>query len=893
MTCARFVVAAALLVPAAAARQQEPPPSENAPASTPPTPFTSPTPRAGLALAGQIELARLVDLSAERLHVNIEYDATVLKGNVTLRLGGGVSDGELWELTNRILAARGFTTVRTRGDGTLSVVRIADAAGLARVMLDGANGNRDGPAQRDAVPDAVEVVPQGFTTTVVRLQHRPAKEIVEAVKLVLSKSAAGGGGGSASALGDSGLLLLSDLTPHVEQAMGVLALLDTPQAEVVIEEVPTRFLSPAQLAASATQIATKRQTLAGEIGSKADAGASGTSPSSVSSRAGSLRGEVLAAPGGSSVLVVAPQSAIENWKQLLSQIDQREGVETVSYSPRNFGIKDVAKLIEQVARDSGAGGAGGAGSGASTGSVVGSSSGSGAGSNAGGDERWRLITDELTGTLIVTATPGQHEKVRELLNRLDSVPAGARRPMRTFVVRNRPVTQVVEVLSRLIDAGALNAASSGEQGVSSGPSSLGASSSRGVTLAPSGSVASPSAVSSGPPDRSNDGGNSGRPSLSGIAGGGSIPPSGIAPGSGPRNERSPSDNTPSGAVILDKPVGSSPFLPAGESGRGGSRGSSAGGGASIIDRPITLTADEGTNSIIAIGEPRLLAQVETLLVTLDVRQPQVMLEVMLVSLNDAESLNLGIELERIATSGGSTIRLASLFGLSSGGANGTRTVGDAAGFTGSVLNPGEFSLIVRALQGLNKGRSLSQPRVLVNNNEQAVINATLQQPFATTSNSSTTNPSTTSFGGTSSAGTVLTIKPQIGQGDHLLLTYDVSLSSFVGNAANSNLPPPRQENSVQSSVTIPDGYTVVVGGLELESDSKATSQIPLLGDIPILGEAFKTRNNSTQATKFYVFIRAAVLRDSSFEDLKYLSNTDVARPAVDDGFPEVEARVIR
>ncbi len=312
-----------------------------------------------------------------------------------------------------------------------------------------------------------------------------------------------------------------------------------------------------------------------------------------------------------------------------------------------------------------------------------------------------------------------------------------------------------------------------------------------------------------------------------------------------------------------------------------------------LDRPLTLTADEGTNSIIAIGEPRLLAQVETLLLTLDVRQPQVMLEVMLVSLNDAESLNLGIELERITTSGGSTIRLASLFGLSSGGANGTRTVGDAAGFTGSVLNPGEFSLVVRALQGLNKGRSLSQPRVLVNNNEQAVINATLQQPFATTSNSSTTNPSTTSFGGTSSAGTVLTIKPQIGQGDHLLLTYDVSLSSFIGNAANSNLPPPRQENSVQSSVTIPDGYTVVVGGLELESDSKATTQIPLLGDIPILGEAFKTRNNSRQATKFYVFIRAAVLRDSSFEDLKYLSDVDVARAAVEDGFPEVEARVIR
>jgi hypothetical protein len=81
------------------------------------------SPQAQLSLTEQIELPRLVDIAAQRLKVNIEYDASGLKGTVTLRLGAGVTDEELWELTNKLLAARGFTTVRQPGkNGVLSVV---------------------------------------------------------------------------------------------------------------------------------------------------------------------------------------------------------------------------------------------------------------------------------------------------------------------------------------------------------------------------------------------------------------------------------------------------------------------------------------------------------------------------------------------------------------------------------------------------------------------------------------------------------------------------------------------------------------------------------------------------------------------------------------------------
>ena len=79
------------------------------------------------------------------------------------------------------------------------------------------------------------------------------------------------------------------------------------------------------------------------------------------------------------------------------------------------------------------------------------------------------------------------------------------------------------------------------------------------------------------------------------------------------------------------------------------------------------------------------------------------------------------------------------------------------------------------------------------NNQQATLDSVLEQPYASTNASNTVT--TTSFGGTKPAGTQLTIKPQIaggGEGDHLLLEYSVSLSAFVGAAANASLPPPRQ-----------------------------------------------------------------------------------------------------
>lgn len=730
--------------------------------------------RVQTSLAGQIELSRLVDLAAQRLKLNIEYNSADLKGQVTLRTEAGISDEELWPLLNRLLASRGFTTVPLPGRSAYSVVKLTDAANLPRAEIPSTEG---------------QPLP-GYTTVVLRARHRPAKELVDVLSKVLSKP-----GGSAAALGESGLIVISDLSSGVEQATALLDRLDVAGPPTVVEEIPVRNLSATQLTTLFAQVLAKRDLVGAE----------------------KIPGDLVPSPDGLSVLLVAPQSYAEFWRDQIARLDSRDQSETVTYSPRYFPAKDVAKLVEQTVK-----------------SVT--------------DDRWKLVVDDLTGSLVITARPVQHEQIRALLERLDSTPAAARRPVRTFVIKNRGVREIQQILEQLLQAGVIEAAAE-------------------PTPAP-GTPGSPGTVP-------------GQPGTTAYPAGGVTAP--------------PSSNT--GVISLPPPPvtstgasGSTNRVSSAVAATGSARspgGSSSGGG----DRPLVLTSDEGTNTLIAVGEPRLLSQVEVLLRTLDVRQPQVMLEVLMVTLTEGQTLDLGVELERLTSAGDARIRLSSLFGLGIRGSGGDRSAGDASGFTGVVLSPGEFSIIVRALQTLNEGRAVSMPKLLVTNNQAASLNSVVQQPYASVNASTTV--STTSFGGTQDAGTVVTIKPQIAEGDHLLLDYSVSLSAFLGAASNPNLPPPKQENSVNSVATIPDGYTVVVGGIDLSSQSKTTSQIPLLGDIPLLGEAFKSRNKTQNSSKFYVFIRANILRNRNFDDLKYLSDRAVTTAKVDDGWPEVKPRIIR
>lgn len=310
-----------------------------------------------------------------------------------------------------------------------------------------------------------------------------------------------------------------------------------------------------------------------------------------------------------------------------------------------------------------------------------------------------------------------------------------------------------------------------------------------------------------------------------------------------------------------------------------------------VESDLELAVDEEMNVIIASGSPRRIDQVEQLVAELDVRQPQVQLEVILLSLSESETRDLGVELAGNIDTGETLFGLGSLFGLSS--VSPSSASAQAAGNGGSVviLSPGDFSAVIRAIETVNDGRSMSLPSIVVNNNETATLNSTTTQPYLTTT--ITDSNITTSRGGSASAGTTINVSPQIAAGDHIVLDYSFTQSSFVGESSADGVEPPTQQTSLNSIATIPDGYTIVLGGIESTSIGDSLTKTPGLSALPIIGDLFKSQSDSTSRSRFYVFIRATVMRSARFDYLKYLSEDLADEVGVDDGWPELKPRVIR
>ena len=88
-------------------------------------------------------------------------------------------------------------------------------------------------------------------------------------------------------------------------------------------------------------------------------------------------------------------------------------------------------------------------------------------------------------------------------------------------------------------------------------------------------------------------------------------------------------------------------------------------------------------------------------------------------------------------------------------------------------------------------------------------------------------------------------------------------------------------------------WCVVVGGLEIDTKDEAESRVPILGPIPLLGNLFKSQMAMTSKSRFFVFLQASVLRNPSFEDLRYASAPAMATAGIEADCPVVEPRVIR
>jgi len=308
-----------------------------------------------------------------------------------------------------------------------------------------------------------------------------------------------------------------------------------------------------------------------------------------------------------------------------------------------------------------------------------------------------------------------------------------------------------------------------------------------------------------------------------------------------------------------------------------------------------ITADQNTNSIIVIAPPAMQAIYTQLISMLDKRRPQVMVEITLITMDTTDNYSLGVEL-----SGAGNIRsnpaeerymTFSSFGLSTvDPATGGLSLTPGVGFNGALISNQIANVVVKALATDGHTEVLSAPKLLVDDNATATLSSISEAPFTSVNASQTV--STTSFGGYAQAGTTVTVTPHISEGDHIQLQYSITLNSFTG-AGSAGIPPPRQTNTVDSKVTMPDGHTVIVGGLTRKDISDTTSKIPYIGDIPVLGEYLSSRSKTDAQSTLFVFIRPIILRDDEFEDLKLISDRDLSQANQTASLPQSDPMIMK
>lgn len=304
-----------------------------------------------------------------------------------------------------------------------------------------------------------------------------------------------------------------------------------------------------------------------------------------------------------------------------------------------------------------------------------------------------------------------------------------------------------------------------------------------------------------------------------------------------------------------------------------------------------VSGDANTNTLIVMADPSVQQVYADLIRTLDFRRPQVLIEAKVVTLDTSDDFQLGVEI-----SGGDRLGVKRLFAFTSYGfskvdpVTGALSIIPGIGLNGTLVDPETADAVLRAVTNHRRGKLLSAPRILVNDNATGTLTSVAEVPFTSVNASQTV--ATTSFAGFAQAGTTVQVTPHISDDDHLQLEYTITLNSFTGTGSQG-IPPPRQTDELASEVTIPDGYTIIVGGLNRTSDSKTLQGFPYAELIPGLRELTSNRTAGNQQNSLFVFLRPVVLRSDKFNDLKFLSERDTHKADIHGQYPKSRPLLMR
>ena len=176
--------------------------------------------------------------------------------------------------------------------------------------------------------------------------------------------------------------------------------------------------------------------------------------------------------------------------------------------------------------------------------------------------------------------------------------------------------------------------------------------------------------------------------------------------------------------------------------------------------------------------------------------------------------------------------------------------------------PGAPNIIINALHNVTDVRVLSNPSLVVLDNQPATLQVGAQVPISTgsatvlTANNTIVN--TISYQNT---GVILQVVPRISANGNVVLNVSQVVSNVQPGTATTNLTPTFNNRAVKSSISVASGQTVLLAGLISDETDRTRQGIPVLDKLPGIGDLFSQQNGTKIRTELIIFIRPTVIRD--------------------------------
>jgi len=332
-------------------------------------------------------------------------------------------------------------------------------------------------------------------------------------------------------------------------------------------------------------------------------------------------------------------------------------------------------------------------------------------------------------------------------------------------------------------------------------------------------------------------------------------------------------STPGGSAFGARPAPAASTTPVQDNNAGGLLGGGAKPGGNGILQNVRITADVTNNAVLVYANQEAQRIVEQTIRQIDRPQRQIAIEATIAEVTLNDQLNYGVQFF-LASQKGSISNTIS--GISNSAAVGSNTepasnaVNAAAGALLGRALPGFNFLIgsensprvvLDALHGITNVKVLSNPSLVVLDNQPATLQVGDQVPFSTgTATVLTANNTVVNTIDYKNTGIILRVLPRANANGNVVLDIEQEISNIAAGSANS-LTPTISQRRVKSSIAVTSGQTVLLAGLISETENRQRQGLPILDSIPGVGDAFSHQTTSRARTELILFIRPTVIKD--------------------------------